>query len=72
MTAEQAATLKQLGKAVYERKAFKPNLTRAQAELRIARLTAKLNLRLEAALEEGLQETFPASDVVAATEPRRR
>jgi len=26
--------------------------------------------RLEAALEEGLQETFPASDVVAVTEPR--
>lgn len=25
--------------------------------------------RLEAALEEGLQETFPASDPVAVTEP---
>ncbi len=27
--------------------------------------------RLEAALEEGLKETFPASDPVAVTEPRR-
>lgn len=27
--------------------------------------------RLEMALEEGLEETFPASDVVAVTEPRR-
>jgi len=26
---------------------------------------------LEAALEEGLEETFPASDPVAVTEPRR-
>ena len=28
--------------------------------------------RLDAALEEGLEETFPASDVVAVTEPRRQ
>ena len=28
--------------------------------------------RLEAPLEEGLEETFPASDVVAVTEPRRQ
>jgi hypothetical protein len=28
--------------------------------------------RLEAALEEGLRETFPASDPVAVTEPRRQ
>ena len=28
--------------------------------------------RLEAALEEGLQETFPASDPVAVIEPRRQ
>ena len=28
--------------------------------------------RLETALEEGLEETFPASDVVAVTEPRRQ
>jgi hypothetical protein len=31
MTAEQAATLKQLAKAAYELDAFKPNLTRAEA-----------------------------------------
>jgi len=42
MTAEQAATLKQLAKAAYELDAFKPNLTRAEADLRIAMLTAKL------------------------------
>lgn len=29
-------------------------------------------LRLEAALEEGLEETFPASDPVAVTQPRRQ
>jgi len=28
--------------------------------------------RLEAALEEGLEETFPASDPVAVAEPRRQ
>lgn len=28
--------------------------------------------RLEAALDEGLQETFPASDAVAVTQPRRQ
>jgi len=28
--------------------------------------------RLEAALDEGLKETFPASDAVAVTEPRRQ
>ena len=28
--------------------------------------------RLDAALEEGLEETFPASDAVAVTEPRLR
>jgi hypothetical protein len=42
MTAEQSATLKQLAKAAYELDAFKPNLTRAEADLRIAMLTAKL------------------------------
>jgi len=31
MTAEQAATLKRLAEAAYERDAFKPNLTRAEA-----------------------------------------
>ena len=44
MTAEQAATLKRLAKAAYELDAFKPNLTRAEADLRIAVLTAKLKL----------------------------
>jgi hypothetical protein len=34
MTAEQAATLKHLAKAAYELDAFKPNLTRAEADLR--------------------------------------
>jgi len=28
--------------------------------------------RLEAALEEGLEETFPASDAPAVTQPRRQ
>jgi len=44
MTAGQAATLKRLAKAAYELDAFKPNLTRAEADLRIAVLTAKLKL----------------------------
>jgi len=44
MTAEQAATLKRLAEAAYEREAFKPNLTRAEADVRIAMLTAKLKL----------------------------
>ena len=43
-------------------RAPKPGQARAQAEQR----------RLEAALEEGLEETFPASDPVAVTEPRRQ
>jgi hypothetical protein len=43
MTAEQAATLKRLAEAAYELDAFKPNLSRAEAELRIA-ITAKLKL----------------------------
>ena len=42
MTAEQAATLKRLAEAAYELDAFKPNLTRAEADVRIATLTAKL------------------------------
>jgi hypothetical protein len=44
MTAEQAATLKRLAEAAYELKAFQPNVTRAEADLRIAMLTAKLKL----------------------------
>jgi hypothetical protein len=44
LTAEQAATLKRLAEAAYELDAFRPNLTRAEADLRIAMLTAKLKL----------------------------
>jgi hypothetical protein len=44
MTAEQAATLKRLAEAAYELDAFKPCLTRTEAEIRIAMLTAKLKL----------------------------
>ncbi len=44
MTAEQAATLKGLAEAAYELDAFKPKLTRAEADQRIAILTAKLKL----------------------------
>jgi hypothetical protein len=44
MTAEQAARLKQLAYAAYELDAFKPNLTQAEAQRRIAMLTAKLPL----------------------------
>jgi DUF3072 family protein len=44
MTADQAATLKRLAQLAYELDAFKPNLTRGEAALRIAMLTAKLKL----------------------------
>ncbi len=44
MTAEQAATLKRLAEDAYELEAFGPNLTRAEADKRIAMLTAKLKL----------------------------
>ena len=44
MTAQQAATLKRLAQAAYELEAFHLNLTRAEADLRIAMLTAKLKL----------------------------
>jgi hypothetical protein len=44
MTVEQAATLKRLAEAAYELEASQPNLTRAEADLRIAMLTAKLKL----------------------------
>jgi len=43
MTAEQAATLKRLAEAAYELEAFQPNLTRAEADLRISMLTASSN-----------------------------
>ena len=44
MTVVQTATLKRLAEAAYEPDAFKPNLTRAEADVRIAMLTAKLKL----------------------------
>ncbi len=44
MTAAQAASLKELAEAAYELDAFKPNLTSAEADIRIATLTAKLKL----------------------------
>ncbi|MFZ1951219.1 MAG: DUF3072 domain-containing protein [Pseudolabrys sp.] len=44
MTAAQAATLKRLAQAAYELDAFKPNLTRTEADIRVAMLTAKLKL----------------------------
>jgi len=44
MTSAQAATLKSLAHAAYELDAFKPNLTRTEADIHIAMLTAKLKL----------------------------
>ena len=44
MTADPAATLKRLAEKAYELDAFKPNLTRTEADKRIATLTAKLAL----------------------------
>jgi DUF3072 family protein len=44
MTAAQAATLKKLAQDAYDLDAFKPNLTRVEADKRIAALTAKLKL----------------------------
>ena len=44
MTATQAATLKRLAQDAYEPDAFKPNLTSAEADIRVAMLTAKLKL----------------------------
>jgi hypothetical protein len=44
MTAAQAATLKRFAQDVYELDAYKPNLTNAEADIRIAMLTAKLKL----------------------------
>jgi len=44
ITAEQAAILKRLAQTAYEQEAFRPNLTHAEVDLRIAMLTAKLKL----------------------------
>jgi hypothetical protein len=45
MTDEQVATLKQLSEDAYDVEAFSPNLTRTEAERRIATLKAKLKLQ---------------------------
>jgi hypothetical protein len=44
MTAAQAARLKGLAQDAYELDAFRPNLSSAEADIRIAMLTAKLKL----------------------------
>jgi hypothetical protein len=44
MTTEQAATLRGLAEAAYELDAFKPKLSGAEADRRIATLSAKLKL----------------------------
>jgi len=44
MTVEQAAMPKGLAEAAYELDAFKPKLTRADADQRISMLTAKFKL----------------------------
>jgi Protein of unknown function (DUF3072) len=44
MTKEQAAELKELSEKAFERDAFKPHLTAAEAERRIAALKAKLRM----------------------------
>jgi hypothetical protein len=44
MTAAQAAALKQLAIDTFELEAFRPHLTQAEAQRRIATLTAKLAL----------------------------
>jgi hypothetical protein len=47
MTAEQAALLRKLAFDAYEPDAFRPNLTKAEAERRIDTLQAKLKLMSE-------------------------
>jgi hypothetical protein len=44
MTAEQAALLKRLARDGYEPEAFQPHITGAEAQRRIAMLSAKLKL----------------------------
>ena len=44
MTAAQETKLKTLAQAAYELDAFKPNLTRTEADIRIAMLITKLKL----------------------------
>ena len=45
MTAEQSELLKKLARDAYDLDAFRPRLTQAQAQLRIAGLYAKLKLQ---------------------------
>jgi hypothetical protein len=45
MTAEQGELLKKLARDAYDLDAFRPRLTQAQAQLRIAGLHAKLKLQ---------------------------
>jgi hypothetical protein len=47
MSAEQAAQLRRLAFDAYEPEAFKPNLTKAEAEQRIEVLQAKMKLMSE-------------------------
>ena len=47
MTAEQSGRLKRLAHDAFEPDAFKPNLTRGEAERRIVTLSAKLKLLVE-------------------------
>ena len=47
MTDAQASTLKKLAEDAFEPEAFNQRLTRAEAPLRIAALTAKLRLQAE-------------------------
>ena len=44
MTAEQTVQLKTLASRAYELDAFKPRITRAEAQKRIAMLSAKIRL----------------------------
>jgi hypothetical protein len=44
MTPQQATKLKELAEVTYELDAFKPDLTSAEADIRIAALSAKLKL----------------------------
>jgi len=70
MTAEQAATLKPLAEAAYELEAFQPNLTRAEADLRISMLTAKLKLFDGPPHTYTLRRTVLLSSPVAARQQR--
>jgi hypothetical protein len=63
MTAEQAATLKRLATAAYEPDAYKPNLTRAEADLRIRHwpLSSNCLASRQIHFEIGLQSASRAS-----------